>query len=104
MLFNSLEFIYLFLPLAVLLHFLAARWSVSAAVATTTLSSLVFYTWWKPPFVLLPLISIAGNYWLAREILRADRKIGRTIMLAGVVANLLVLCYFKYFDFLVSIV
>src|SRR5436309_4648375 len=104
MLFNSLEFIYVFLPLAVLLHFLAARWSVTAAMTITTLSSLVFYAWWKPPFVVLPVISIAGNYWLAREILRADARTGRRIMLAGVIANLLMLGYFKYFDFLVSTV
>ncbi len=104
MLFNSLEFIYVFLPLAVLLHFLAARWSVNAAVTTTTLMSLVFYAWWKPPFVVWPVVSIAGNYWLARKILRADGRTGRRIMLAGVIANLLVLGYFKYFDFLVSIV
>ena len=73
MLFNSLEFIYLFLPLAVLLHFLTARWSVMAAVTITTISSLVFYAWWKPPFVVLPLVSVIGNYWLAREIVGSDK-------------------------------
>jgi alginate O-acetyltransferase complex protein AlgI len=103
MLFNSLDFIYVFLPLAVILHFLAARWSVTAAIATTTLSSLAFYAWWKLPFVVLPLISVVGNFWLAREILRSDKKTGHRIMLVGVAINLLVLGYFKYFDFLVSI-
>ncbi len=104
MLFNSLEFIYLFLPLAVTLHFLAARWSESVAAAVTIISSLVFYAWWKPPFVILPVISIAANYWLARRILLSDVKTARRIMLMGVFANLLVLGYFKYFDFLISIV
>jgi alginate O-acetyltransferase complex protein AlgI len=104
MLFNSLEFIYLFLPSAVALHFLAARWSTSLAVAVTILSSLVFYAWWKPPYVILPIISIMANYWLARKILLADVKTARAIMLTGVTANLLVLGYFKYFDFLMSII
>ena len=103
MLFNSLDFIYVFLPLAVILHFLTARWSVTAAIATTTLSSLAFYAWWKLPFVVLPLISVVGNFWLAQEILRSDKKTGRRIMLVGVGINLLVLGFFKYFDFLVSI-
>ena len=103
MLFNSLEFIYVFLPLAVTLHFLAARWSESLAVAVTMVSSLVFYAWWKPPFVILPVLSIVANYWLARRILLADVKAARTIMLMGVAANLLVLGYFKYFEFLLSI-
>jgi alginate O-acetyltransferase complex protein AlgI len=104
MLFNSPEFIFVFLPLAVLFHFLAARWSESLAVAVTIVSSLVFYAWWKPPFVILPLLSIVANYWLARRILLADVKAARRIMLMGVVANLLALGYFKYFDFLLSIV
>ena len=104
MLFNSLEFIYLFLPSAVALHFLAARWSISLAVAVTILSSLVFYAWWKPPYVILPIISVMANYWLARKILLADVKTARAIMLTGVTANLLVLGYFKYFDFLMSII
>src|SRR4029077_9685734 len=55
-------------------------------------------------FVILPVISIVANYWLASRILLADVKAGREIMLMGVFANLLVLGYFKYFDFLRSIV
>ena len=45
MLFNSSEFIFLFLPLAVGLHFLLARLSITAAVVATTLASLAFYMW-----------------------------------------------------------
>lgn len=103
MLFNSLEFIFVFLPLAVSLHFLAARRSVSAAVIVTSITSLLFYAWWKPPFVLLPIISIICNFWLAQKILEADRKNVRSLVIAGVAANLLVLGYFKYADFLLSI-
>ena len=59
MLFNTSEFIFIFLPLAVSLHFLAARRSATAAAIVTTLSSLIFYAYWNPPFVLLPIASIA---------------------------------------------
>jgi D-alanyl-lipoteichoic acid acyltransferase DltB (MBOAT superfamily) len=104
MLFNSHEFILIFLPLALAAHFLAARRSTVAAALTTTLTSLIFYAWWKPAFVILPISSILLNYWLARKIVDANagRRIG--LALVGVAANLLVLGYFKYFDFLVSIV
>ncbi|MDQ8726501.1 MBOAT family O-acyltransferase [Bradyrhizobium sp. LHD-71] len=102
MLFNSYEFI-LFLPLALAAHFLAARWSISAAVATTTISSLIFYAWWKPPFVVLPIASIVLNYWLASRILASPIAERRPLVLAGVAANVLVLAYFKYFDFILSI-
>ena len=62
MLFHTSEFIFLFLPAAVALHFILARFSMSAAIVATTITSLAFYTWWKPPFVLLPVLSILANF------------------------------------------
>ncbi len=103
MLFNSLEFIFIFLPIAVAAHFIAARRSMVAAVIVTTLTSLFFYAWWKPPFVVLPILSILLNYLLAQQILKSDKKFAHTLVVAGVVANLAVLGYFKYADFVMSI-
>ena len=80
MLFNTSEFIFLFLPLAVALHFLVARWSVTAAVLVTTLSSLLFYAYWNPPFVLLPMLSIGLNFLLARSITAAAEPTARRLM------------------------
>jgi D-alanyl-lipoteichoic acid acyltransferase DltB (MBOAT superfamily) len=104
MLFNSSEFIFFFLPGAVLLHFVLARWSVNAAVAATTLSSLFFYAWWNPPFLVLPIVSILVNYWLARRIVAAEQALARSLLIVGICANLALLCYFKYADFLLSII
>src|SRR5262245_24761309 len=103
MLFNSYEFVVLFLPIAVIAHFAAARLSIKAAVLTTTTSSLIFYAWWNPPFVLLPITSIVFNFLLAQQILSAKAIRRRNLVLAGVCANLLVLGYFKYADFILSI-
>ena len=104
MLFNSPEFIFLFLPAAVLLHFMLARRSVEAAIVGTTTTSLVFYAWWNPPFVALPVASILANFWLARRMVAAEPAVSRRLMVAGIMANLLVLCHYKYADFLLSIV
>jgi alginate O-acetyltransferase complex protein AlgI len=104
MLFNSPEFNFLFLPLAVILHFALARWSIKAAVIGTTISSLAFYAWWNPPFVVLPIASIAANFWLARWMTAAEQVPARRLLVAGITGNLLVLCYYKYADFLLSIV
>jgi alginate O-acetyltransferase complex protein AlgI len=103
-LFNSSEFIFIFLPIAVALHFAAARRSVTMAACLTTLSSLVFYAWWNPPFVILPIASIIGNFLLARAIAGAPQTAARALMLAGVAANLVVLGYFKYADFVIAVV
>ncbi|MGZ5019417.1 MAG: MBOAT family O-acyltransferase, partial [Chthoniobacterales bacterium] len=104
MLFNSPEFIFVFLPAAVALHFLIARRSVSAACIATTVSSLVFYLWWKPSFVFLPVFSIVLNFVLASWIVRTGEPTAHRLMIIGVCANLFVLVYFKYANFLLSIV
>jgi len=104
MLFNSPEFIFLFLPAAVALHFVLARFSVEAAVIATTISSLAFYAWWNPPYVVLPIASILANFWMARRIVAAGEQTARNLVIIGIAANILVLCYYKYADFLLSII
>ena len=99
MLFNSPEFIFLFLPAAFALHFALARWGITAAAVATTISSLLFYAWWNPPFVVLPVASIAANFWLAQRIVAADKAGARLWLIAGICADVLVLCYYKYADF-----
>jgi len=103
MLFNSLDFIFVFLPIALTIHFLAAGHGVRAAATATTLASLFFYGWWNPSFLPLPILSIAFNFLLASAITKANQDKARWLLALGITANLLVLGYFKYFDFLVSI-
>ena len=58
MLFNSLLFLLLFLPVALLVHYLLGARSLRAAAAWLCLTSFVFYGWWKsaPASVVLNLI------------------------------------------------
>ena len=104
MLFNSSEFIFLFLPAAVAMHFALARFGVAAAATGTTIASLAFYAWWNPAFLPLPILSIAFNFLLARQIVSSPKRLARPLAIIGIVINLLVLGYFKYADFLLSLV
>jgi D-alanyl-lipoteichoic acid acyltransferase DltB (MBOAT superfamily) len=104
MLFNSSEFIFIFLPFAVLLHFTMAQWNMTAAIIATALTSLLFYAWWNPPFVLLPVLSILANFLLAQVIRSVDAALARRLLILGIVTNLAVLGWFKYGDFALSIV
>jgi len=103
-LFNSPEFIFLFLPAAVFLHFTLARWSINAAIVGTATSSLFFFAWWNPPYILLPILSALSNFWLAIHMAQAGKVASRRLLVTGIVGNLAVLCYYKYADFLLSIV
>src|SRR5437660_12679603 len=104
MLFNSPEFIFIFLPVAVLIHFALAAWRVNSAVVATTISSLVFYAWWNPPFVALPIVSILANFWLARWMTAVEPDAAKRLLIAGIAANLALLCYFKYSNFFLSVI
>jgi alginate O-acetyltransferase complex protein AlgI len=55
-------------------------------------------------YVALPALSIFANYFLARRMLAVPRDTAKILMIVGIVANVLILCYFKYADFLISIV
>jgi hypothetical protein len=50
-LFNSYEFIFVFLPVTVLLFFQLARLSSQLAASWLVMASLFFYGWWNPIYV-----------------------------------------------------
>jgi alginate O-acetyltransferase complex protein AlgI len=101
MLFSSLSFTFIFLPLTVAAFFAARRVSgIRAAMGLLVGASFVFYAVWSPPLVALLAGSIVGNYLLgewARRSLRAHR-----IVIVGIASNLAILGYFKYAGFLAT--
>ncbi|HWD60124.1 MAG TPA: MBOAT family O-acyltransferase [Stellaceae bacterium] len=102
MVFSSIEFLALFLPLFLLAYMATPS---SARNATLCLGSWAFYAWWKPVFLLL-IVGITFVAWyLGREIGRADRRGDerreRQILAGGIVVILFSLCWFKYANLLV---
>ena len=95
MLFNSYEFLLVFLPAALLIYGMADRYD-RLRNPTLILLSLIFYGYWDVRFVPLLLVSILGN-WLAARYYARTRN-GAVITLA-IVANLVALGWFKYFNF-----
>lgn len=102
MLFNSVPFIFGFLPLVLAGFYTLGHWRRDWAILWLILASLCFYAWWRPLNVLLITPSILINYVLARIIQhRVDERpgIARTALIAGIVFNLCFLGYFKYINF-----
>lgn len=98
MLFHSLEFLLGFLPVVLLGFFLLGRSAATRPLAPLWLAaaSLFFYAWWNPPFVLLLLASIAGNYVIGQRLLQQP---SRTLLAVGIAADLALIGYFKYVNF-----
>jgi len=100
MLFNSYEFILLYLPITLILYYqLAKRVSNSAAKNFLILASLCFYSYWDVNNLPILLTSILMNYLFAHLLSQNSSK---AILTAGIVFNLLFLGYFKYTDFVLQ--
>ena len=99
MLFSSPTFLYFFLPLALLLHWLSGKRLRNLILLTL---SLIFYAWGEPKYVLILLLSILLN-WGIGKLFTADIPKKNYILIAGCSANILLLVFFKYFGFLLGI-
>ncbi len=99
MVFNSVVFLFCFLPLALLLYYIAPG---RAKNAVLLLESLVFYCWTGIEF--LPLIAclVVFNYLWGLLTSAARAKLRAVLPLAAVLVNLGVLVYFKYANFLIE--
>lgn len=123
MLFNSYEFILVFLPVAFFGYFwLNGAKLVIAGKAWLVLCSLFFYSWWNVAYLPLILTSMLVNYAIGTSLgqKKAVNKVlsvsivgtnsagggksfaPKTLLIAGVVFNLGLLGYFKYADFFVA--
>jgi alginate O-acetyltransferase complex protein AlgI len=99
MLFSSISFIILFLPVVLLLYYVCPFFQIKNIILL--FASLLFYAWGEPKFVLVMVFSIVVNYGMGLLIgnssfSNSKRKVCLTI---GVILNLTILFYFKYLGF-----
>ena len=100
MLFNSYEFILLYLPVTLIVYYqLAKRISNSAAKNFLIFASLCFYSYWDIRNLPILLTSIFVNYLFGHFLSKNRSKV---ILTAGIAFNLLFLGYFKYTDFVLQ--
>jgi D-alanyl-lipoteichoic acid acyltransferase DltB (MBOAT superfamily) len=103
MLFNSQGFVFVFLPLVVLLQHLLVRRSPRLAIVALAAASYVFYLFGERAYPWLLPASIALNYGFGLLIERqSDPGRRKAALVAGVAADLLILAVFKYADFLIA--
>lgn len=100
MLFSSLTFLFAFLPTTLALYFLAKDKYKNYVLLV---ASLIFYAWGEPKYIILMLLSIVINYYIALFIARTNRKATRKAWLVlAVVINIGALFIFKYLDFTIE--
>ena len=103
MLFNSYSFLLAYLPVTLIGFFLFGRRGKWAGAAWLAACSLFFYAWWDYRYIALLLASICTNYLAGSYIARRPGTLAGKRALAGaLVANILLLAYYKYADFFLS--
>ncbi len=105
MLFNSLEFLFIFLPITFFVYFYLNKLKlIKMATAWLVIASLSFYSYWKLDYLPIILVSMIFNYSVGSTLtsekkLKINRKL---ILIVGIIGNVSALCYYKYFDFLIE--
>ena len=106
MLFNSYEFIFVFLPVVLAGCFVLARFAgAQAAQLWLTAASLYFYGSWNLRYLPLLLGSVVFNYGVARLLVRTpDEGRKRALILGAAAVNLALLGYYKYTNYFLGTV
>lgn len=105
MLFNSFEFIFIFLPITLIGFFaLGRRGAYETAIAWLVATSLFFYGWWNPAYLGLLIFSLIFNYFvgtiLSQQMTVLMNK--KLLLILGIVVNLALIGYYKYANFFVD--
>ena len=103
MLFSSTIFLFVFLPIVLLLYYGLARKENTRNIILL-LASLGFYAWGEPKFVLIMILCIAANYTfgLLVDKYRQDKRKSIGVLAGMLTFNLVVLGIFKYSGFIVQ--
>jgi len=107
LLFTSIVFCFVFLPFTVLLYYKINRTlKYRLGLIWLILASLVFYGYWNLRYIALLLSSVMINYccgYLITKYFAEERnELARSVMIAGIVADLIILGIFKYLGFITT--
>jgi alginate O-acetyltransferase complex protein AlgI len=98
MLFNSIVFLFAFLPLLLILYYLTPK---KYRNYTILLASLLFYAWGGVSYTLILIGSILVNYLFVKQI-EKNNSLKKTWLIIGLIVNILIIVLFKYLDFLID--
>ena len=103
MIFSSIPFLYYFLPFVLILYFFVRTRYKNGILFLT---SLVFYAWGEPIYVLLMLLTIligyGSGYWIDRYRREGKEKYKKQSLYGGLFFCIGTLVFFKYMGFLVD--
>ena len=100
--FNSFVFILLFLPLTVVLYFITNSVNVKLGKLIILVASIIFYGYADYKVFIILSLSLCINYLFTVFIVRGRDNNSTPLVVCPIVINILILLYFKYFNFAIS--
>ncbi|MBQ8911292.1 MAG: MBOAT family protein, partial [Clostridia bacterium] len=107
MVFSSLEFLFLFLPITLIVYFIIPKKHIGWRNVALLAVSLLFYGWGEPVYVFLMVASILLSYFYGFMVGRYRQKApgkAKGWLIAAVVTNIGILGFFKYTDFFIGLI
>lgn len=101
MLFNSVEFLLIFLPLVLAGFYVILKYNSNLTQWFLIFASMAFYSYWDIRYLPLLAGSIGVNYLFGNYLIR---KPSRKLLVTSIVFNLGLLVFFKYTDFIIETV
>ena len=101
MVFSSLIFIFIFLPLVLVSYYISPRRLRNTVIL---LASLLFYAWGEPTYIILIIISILINY-LGALLIRVhikNKDKSKFIFITLLLIDISILFFFKYYGFAIE--
>lgn len=99
MVFNSFVFLFTFLPIVLLSYFICKKRNTRNIILL--IFSLLFYAWGEPIYILLMILSIVCNYWLAIFIDKFEKN-KNIILVIDLIFNIFIIAFFKYGNFIID--
>lgn len=99
MVFSSFTFLFVFLPLVLLLYYIFKNRLVKNIILFAF--SLLFYAWGEPIYILLMIFSIIVNYFLALKINKSTKH-QKSFLVLDIIINILIITFFKYGNFIIQ--
>ncbi len=103
MVFSSAEFLLLFLPVTLFVYFIFPKKHLKWRNIVLLVMSLLFYGWGEPLYVILMVASVCASYFFGIMIgkyLNTNKPVAKRWLTAGIIFNLALLGFFKYYDFI----
>lgn len=101
MVFSSLIFLFLFLPITLLAYYISPKRGRNLILLIV---SLIFYAWGEPVYIAIMVFSMFFDYTngILIDKFRNQKNKARAVMIGSIAVNLGILCFFKYYGFFVD--